>query len=69
MTEIISLLIDAFFIYLVIGLLFGLWFVTIGVAKLDDGAKDTSWHFRLILLPGSIFIWVLIVYKLLNKKS
>ena len=53
MSEIISLLIDAFFIYLVIGLLFGLWFVTIGVTKLDDGAKGTSWHFRLILLPAN----------------
>ena len=69
MIEILSLLVDAFFIYLAIGVLFGIWFVVKGAAKLDDGVKDTPWHFRAILFPGSVLIWSILILKLVNKKG
>ena len=69
MTEIISLLIDAFFLYLAVGILFTVWFILKGAEKLDEGVKKTPWHFRLILLPGSVLMWPVLLYKLLSKKS
>jgi len=64
----IALLIDLMFLYFGIGLLFGVWFVIAGASKLDEGVKGTPWHFRLILLPGSILIWSILLFKLMRRK-
>ena len=69
MVEIISFAIDIFFIYLAIGVLFSIWFVFAGAARLDDGVPKAPWHFRLIILPGSILLWIPLLIKLLKKKS
>lgn len=40
-------------LYASAGLLFALWFVTAGLARVDKSARDASWGLRLLLLPGS----------------
>ena len=58
--------------YLIIGTLFSIYFVLFGVSQLDKNAKNTAWHFRLIIMPGSIFLWFILLYKLMvnhDKKS
>lgn len=67
MIEFISLAIDGFFVYIAIGLLFSLWFVFAGAKKIDDGMADTPFHFKLILIPGAVFMWPLMVVKILKK--
>lgn len=67
MIEFISLAIDGFFIYLGIGLLFSLWFVLAGAKKIDEGVAATPFHFKLILIPGSILIWPVLLVKILKK--
>jgi len=69
MSSVPSILIDLMFLYFAIGLLFGIWFVIVGASKLDEGVKGTPWHFRLILLPGSILIWSILLFKLISRKS
>ena len=67
MEQSISILIDALGIYMLTGLLFALWFVIVGVKKLDEGAHGTPWHFKLILVPGSILLWPVLTWKLMAK--
>jgi hypothetical protein len=43
--------------YLAAGLLFGVVFVTVGVARIDSAARGTSAAFRLVILPGSVALW------------
>ena len=43
--------------YLAAGLLFGVAFVTVGVARIDPAARGTSAAFRLLILPGSVALW------------
>ncbi len=69
MAGIISLAVDVFFLYLAIGVVFSIWFVFAGAAKLDEGVPKAPWHFRLIILPGSILLWVPLFIKLLKHKS
>ena len=69
MSEVISVLIDAFFIYLTIGVVFTIWFLLKGAVELDEGVEHTPWHFKLLLVPGSILLWVILVYKLTTKKK
>ena len=67
MTELISLTIDGFFIYVGVGLLFTIWFVLVGAKKMDDGMEGTPFHFKLILIPGSILMWPVLLIKIFKK--
>lgn len=47
--------------YLACGFVFAVacLFVTRGVDRLDPGARDGSWGFRLVVLPGVVALWPL----------
>ncbi|MBV6645797.1 MAG: hypothetical protein KI790_10130 [Cyclobacteriaceae bacterium] len=55
-------------IYLLLGTAFSIYFVFAGANRLDPGVKDAPWHFRLIIWPGSVLLWVTLLTKLLKKK-
>jgi hypothetical protein len=50
-------------VYLFSGLCFAIPFVTRGVGKIDEGAKESGWGFRLIIIPGTIVFWPLLLRK------
>lgn len=56
-------------LYLGVGLLFGLAFITQGVKRLDHATQGTSWLFRLLLLPGSIALWPWLARRWLQMKD
>jgi hypothetical protein len=43
--------------YLVVGLIFGVAFVSVGVQRVDSAARRTSVAFRLLILPGTVALW------------
>lgn len=68
MTDFISIAVDFFFVYLLIGLLFSIWFALAGAKKLDDGVSETPWHFKLIIIPGAVLLWVVLLAKIIRKR-
>jgi hypothetical protein len=50
-------------VYLVAGLIFGIAFISKGVTKIDEAAQGSGWGFRLIILPGSIVFWPVLLKK------
>lgn len=52
--------------YGLIGLLFGVCFVTVGASRLDPVAKGTGPGFRLLILPGAAALWPLLLYRWLR---
>ncbi|HEY1188762.1 MAG TPA: hypothetical protein VGE74_13995 [Gemmata sp.] len=55
--------------YALAGVLFGVVFVAVGVARLDPAARGTSWAFRALILPGSATLWPLLVMKWARHKG
>ena len=55
-----TLLLD---LYLLIGLLFAIAFVTIGVPRVDPTARGAGAGFRLLILPGSVALWPVLLRK------
>lgn len=55
--------------YLVIGLLFAVPFVLRGVNRIDEVARDSGWGFRLMILPGSIALWPLLLVRWLRRSQ
>lgn len=54
-------------IYLLFGLVFAIPFVLLGVGKVDSHAARASWGFRLLILPGSVFLWPFLARRWLGK--
>lgn len=44
-------------VYLAAGVLIGVWFVARVVDRIDPAAKSATWAFRLIILPGCVALW------------
>ena len=56
-------------VYLALGLLFSIPFVIKGVTVIDpDGAEGTKWTFRVIIIPGTIIFWPVLLKKWVNTK-
>ena len=66
--QIVEISVTIFYAYLVIGLLFGLWFVFKGVQKVDTGMKDIKWILRLMILPGTMALWPIMLRKYLKSQ-
>ena len=51
-------------IYLAVGLVFGIYFFIRGAAQIDNLIKDSKWTVRLLLVPGAIGLWPILLLKL-----
>ena len=51
-------------LYLAAGLVFGVWFAARGAARLNPVARDGTWGFRLLIVPGSALLWPWLVARL-----
>jgi len=50
-------------IYLLAGLVFAIPFVWVGVEKIDPHAGHGSWGFRVLIIPGTLFLWPLLARR------
>ena len=53
-------------IYLLCGLVFAIPFVLFGAGKIDPHAKHGGWGFRLLIIPGTMFLWPLLARRWLK---
>ena len=50
-------------IYLLCGLVFAIPFGLAGVGKIDPHAKHGSWEFRLLIIPGTMALWPVLLKR------
>jgi len=50
-------------IYLICGFVFALAFVFKGARVIDEGAKDSTLGFKIIIIPASMVFWPLLLIK------
>ena len=53
-------------IYLACGLVFAIPFALIGVKRIDPHAAHGSWGFRLLIIPGTVVFWPLLLCRWLK---
>jgi len=49
--------------YLTCGLVFAVPFVLVGVKRIDPHATHGSWGFRLLVIPGTMALWPLLLKR------
>lgn len=53
-------------LYLSFGLLFAVWFVSFAVQRLDEAARGAGIGFRLLILPGTVALWPMLLARALR---
>ena len=61
-----KVLVDVLATYAALGALFALAFVTAGVTRVDSEAKSSGWGFRVIIFPGVVAFWPLLLSRWLR---
>ena len=56
-------------VYLICGFLVAAPFVWLGVKKIDPHAAQGSWGFRLLIFPGTMAFWPLLLWRWLKGKT
>ncbi len=56
-------------VYLAVGALFATVIAIKGLARVDAGARDMPWSARLLILPGLLALWPLMLLKCLKQKA
>ena len=56
-------------LYLGIGLVFAIPFVLAGAQRMDPHARYGSWGFRLLILPGTMALWPLLLWRWIKGVS
>lgn len=52
--------------YIAVGVLFSVPFVAYGVSRVDPVARTSTWGFRLMILPGSVALWPVLLRRWLR---
>ena len=68
MEQVIDVLLLLLLIYGCVGVAFGIFFIFKGAQKLDPEVKNSPWHFRLMILPGSILLWSYLLIKMIRNE-
>lgn len=55
-------------LYLVAGVLFAVFFLSKGIQKVDPTTKGSSLGFRIIILPGIVVLWPVLLQKWMKIK-
>ena len=59
----IAAVLTALGIYLFSGLIFAILFTLFGVRNIDPRATHGSWGFRLLIIPGAMALWPLLLKR------
>ena len=64
-----TVLVIAIGLYMAVGIVFAIWFAWRGANRVDPSAREGSWGFRLLILPGSAALWPLLMRRLRTGDS
>jgi len=69
MLDVISVILAIAGVYAGIGFVFAIAFVAKGVEQIDHNARGTSFGFRLLILPGSVAFWPMLLRRWISRAS
>lgn len=64
-----ELILTSLGLYLAAGAVFALVFVTAGAGRIDPDAKSMPFQARLLVFPGAMGLWPLMLVKLFTQKA
>ncbi|MEM7363914.1 MAG: hypothetical protein AAF525_07800 [Pseudomonadota bacterium] len=56
-------------LYMVVGVLFALAFVVMGIGRVDTDARRSGIIFRVMMVPGATLLWPILITRWLRTRS
>ena len=56
-------------VYLAAGCVFAIPFIVKGVTKIDESAQGSKWGFHIIIIPGTIVFWPVLLKRWLKASK
>lgn len=50
-------------VYVIVGLVAALFFVTVGAGRVDPAAQGATWGFRVAIFPGCVALWPFVLQR------
>jgi hypothetical protein len=63
-----AFVLDLSALYLGAGFIFAIIFILKGIQKMDPAAHGSSWGFRILIIPGMMLMWPVLLRKWLTLK-
>jgi hypothetical protein len=63
---VVQWLVNALVAYAAVGLVFALAFISLGISRVDAVAKGSGLGFRVIVLPGALALWPVLLKRWLR---
>lgn len=64
--ETVTAILNVVALYAAAGAVFAVAFLLLGITRIDNGAKGAGLGFRLLILPGLIALWPLMLIRWLS---
>jgi hypothetical protein len=64
--ETVTAVLNGAALYAAAGVVFAIAFLFVGLTRIDNGAKGASLGFRLLIIPGLIALWPLMLIRWLS---
>ena len=64
-----ELFVDAFTLYAALGVVFAMAFVARGISRIDTHAEGAGLAFRLIVFPGVVALWPVLLNRWIRAQS
>lgn len=64
-----TVIVTAAQVYLATGAVFAIAFALFLAARIDPGAKHSSWGFKLLIFPSATLLWPLLLRRVLRHQS
>jgi hypothetical protein len=64
-----SLILTVLGVYMAVGLIFGVAFIILGASKIDTASIKMPIRVRLLILPGVMLLWPLMMAKWITRKG
>ena len=61
------MLVDALYLYCIVGSFFAIAFVTSGVKRIDSQAMNSGMGFRVLIFPGAAALWPLLLRRWISR--
>jgi bacteriorhodopsin len=67
--NIVAVFVFTFYAYFLIGAAFAVWFLVVGVNRLDENMQESPRSVRFLLFPGSVLLWPVLLKKCINSSK
>ena len=64
-----EVLVGAFQLYLIAGLVFAVPFALVFAGRMDPNAHGASWGFRILVIPGTAMLWPLLLSRAIRRRQ